>query len=197
MNNEIRSYESTLEIRAETDSRTIEGYPIVFNRASGDLGGFIEFVDPKALDNVDLSKVYLIYGHEINDVLARSDAGSLKLEVDKIGLKFSAELPNTTLANDVLENIRVGNIQGMSFGFTVSHDNWEWGTNGKPDVRTIDQIDQLFEITLTPVPAYPDTKVALSKRDLHEKEVSKSLQIRNALVLEILKYQANKGDKNG
>lgn len=192
MNNEVRSYQSTLEIRAETDdSRTIEGYPIVFDKASQDLGGFIEYVSKRALDNVDLSNVYLVYGHDINNVLARADAGTLKLEVDKVGLKFSATLPKTTLADDVLENIRVGNIQGMSFGFTVADDSWQWGANGKPDVRTIEKLDKLFEITLTPMPAYPDTKVALSKRDAKHEETNKNIQIRNLLELQILKYRSS------
>lgn len=181
MNKENRSYNSKIEIRENTDSRVIEGQPIVFDKLSENLGGFVERVDKKALEDVDLSKVLLIYGHEFNSILARVDAGNLKLEVTDSGLNFKAELPNTTLANDALENIRVGNIQGMSFGFTVEEDEWTYGDRGQPDTRVIKKIDEVFEITLTPIPAYTDTKIAIASRDANKKVIDRRLAYQQIL----------------
>lgn len=161
---ETRTYSiSNIEIRDGTDGRTITGYPVVFDKPSQNLGGFIEYVDKNAFQDVSFDNVYLLYGHEFNNVLARVDAGTLTINVDQTGVFFNATLPNTTLANDVLENIRVGNIQGMSFGFTVADETWK--TGDEADIRTILKIDELFEITLTPIPAYQDTKVAIAQRD--------------------------------
>lgn len=108
---EVRTYKvKNIEIRDGTDGRTITGYPVVFDKPSQNLGGFIEYVDKNAFKDVSFDNVYLLYGHEFNNVLARVDAGTLTISVDETGVFFSATLPNTTLANDVLENIRVGNI---------------------------------------------------------------------------------------
>lgn len=181
---ETRSYKLTnIEIRDGTDGRTITGYPVVFDKPSQNLGGFIEYVDKTAFKDVSFDNVYLLYGHEFNNVLARVDAGTLTISVDDTGVFFSATLPNTTLANDVIENIRVGNIQGMSFGFTVADERWQ--TDVDVDVRTILKIDELFEITLTPIPAYQDTKVAISQRDRAQRSSELELIELNAIVREL------------
>ena len=187
---EVRIQLNEIEIRDDEGSgRVITGYPIVFNKPSENLGGFIEYVDPGALKNVSMDNVYLIYGHEFNNVLARKDAGTLELSIDKTGLLFKATLPNTTLANDVLENIRVGNIQGMSFGFTVADESWEYGKKDDPDIRRVKQIDELFEITLTPIPAYKDTTVAIARRDAMHKQMS--LRSRFQMDLELARAKEN------
>ena len=164
-NQEVRSL--SVEVRADEQegSRKVFGYPIVFGKPSNDIG-FIEYIDKGALKDVDLSNVYLVYAHDPNQPLARVDAGTLKLKVDDTGLYFEATLPNTTLANDVLENIRVGNIKGMSFMFTAAEDTWEFSNDpGQPDIRHVTKIDQVFEITITPLPAYDDTSIAIASRD--------------------------------
>lgn len=164
-NHEVRSI--SVEVRADEQegSRKVFGYPIVFGKPSNDIG-FIEYIDKGALKDVDLSGVYLVYAHDPNRPLARVDSGTLKLKVDDTGLYFEATLPNTTLANDVLENIRVGNIKGMSFMFTAAEDTWEFSNDpGQPDIRHVTRIDQVFEITITPLPAYDDTSIAIASRD--------------------------------
>lgn len=189
---EVRTQLNDIEIRDdETGGRIITGYPIVFNKPSENLGGFIEYVESNALKGVSMDNVYLIYGHEFNNVLARKDAGTLELSIDKKGLLFKANLPNTTLANDVLENIRVGNIQGMSFGFTVADESWEYGQDGAPDVRKVKQIDELFEITLTPIPAYKDTTVAIAKRDAMHQQLSLRSKLHMSLELVKAKEKIN------
>lgn len=189
---EVRTQLNNIEIRdGEENGRVITGYPIIFNKPSENLGGFIEYVEPGALKNVSMDNVYLIYGHDFNNVLARMDAGTLELSIDKTGLLFRATLPNTTLANDVLENIRVGNIRGMSFGFTVADESWEYGKNDDPDVRRVKQIDELFEITLTPIPAYKDTTVAIAKRDAMHKQMSQRSRFRMGLELARAKENMN------
>lgn len=167
MEKETRSLIVPIEVRSDDGGnyRMVVGYPIVFGKPSNDIG-FIEYIDKGALDDVDLSEVFLVYAHDPNQPLARVDAGTLKLKVDSKGLYFEATLPNTTLANDVLENIRVGNIKGMSFLFTTKEDTWEFSNDpGKPDIRHVTKIDQVFEITITPLPAYADTSIAIASRD--------------------------------
>lgn len=66
-------------------SNKIEGYALMFNQPSKDLGGFVEVIDPKALDGVDLSNVIMLDQHDYSKPLASVKAGTLQLDVDDKG----------------------------------------------------------------------------------------------------------------
>lgn len=151
---------STLELREATEEQSakITGYAIVFNDFSDDLGGFVERIAPTALDKTDLGSVRLLYNHDYSNILSRADTGTLQLKRDDHGLAFTATLPDTTLGHDVLANIRNGNLQGCSFGFTINEDSWNY--DNMLVERTVNEIDQLFELSITPIPAYADTSVS-------------------------------------
>lgn len=182
---EKRNFSQKLEIRADSDEvgHIISGYAIVFNQPSEDMG-FIETVDPKALDGVDISKVFCLYNHDFANVLARTDTKTLKLNVDSRGLHFICNIPNTTLGNDVFENIRNGNVQGCSFGFTVANDHWDEDDKGNP-TRRILQIGELNEISLTCIPAYEETSVEAQRSYEKYKKSRSEQQKRFSLWLEL------------
>lgn len=141
------------------NNRTISGYALKFNTPSKPLGDvdspFMEVIAPSALDGVDLSNVFMLNDHNFSEVLASTKAGTLKLDVDNVGLHFVATLPNTTLANDVLANIKAGNTTDTSFGFVVADDGdtFSKDDNGTP-VRTINHIKSLFDVSICAVGAY-------------------------------------------
>lgn len=172
MEQEIRGVPTNLEV-VERDNtsgkpKQIQGYAITFNKQSELIDGqFTEIIKPTALNGVDFSKVQLIYGHEHNSILARADSGNLTLKVDDSGLFFVATLADTTVANNVYEDILAGNLKGMSFGFTIPRggDSWQRGANGI--VHVVNQIDILGELTVTPNPAYSETTVQI-KRSLDQ-----------------------------
>lgn len=165
---EIRSTATDLQAVTRDDAgkitKQIQGYAIIFDTLSIDLGGFVETIDPTALDGVDLSDIKLIYAHENNQILARTDASNLQVKVDAKGLFFIADLADTTLANDVYENIQAGNLKGMSFGFTIADggDKWTRQQDGTL-LHEVTQIDVLGELTVTAWPAYPSTSVELKR----------------------------------
>ncbi|MCK8606161.1 phage major capsid protein [Leuconostoc citreum] len=180
MTQEIRSLATDLRVVTRDDNgstvKQIQGYAIMFNVPSVDLGGFTEVIQPTALANVDLSDVALVYAHQNNSILARVSAGNLTLTVDDTGLFFSAILPDTTLANDVYTDISVGNIRGMSFAFSVDQDEWSQNPDGTL-LHTVIAIDQIPEITITAYPAYVQTSVELQRSykeqtQLHERDNS-------------------------
>lgn len=123
---------------------------------------FVEYIDRGALDNVDLSKVLLLYGHDLNSVLARSDAENLQLRADDKGLWFRATLPDTTLGRDTYTNVANGNLKGCSVGFKIGDDKWLQGNDGKV-IHHIRSFDQLIEISITPIPAYTKTSVDVQR----------------------------------
>jgi HK97 family phage prohead protease len=174
--NEIikRFLPSNVQIRAVDgkESRTIEGYAIVFDKWSENLGWYIEKIDPRALDGVDLSRVIATVNHNFDKPLARANKGTLILSIDEVGLKFSLEAPNTTAGNDALEDVRNGNLDGCSFIFRAKTIEWEWneGTADNPDKRTIKQFAEIIELGPVTMPAYLDTSVSARDRNSVMKE---------------------------
>lgn len=139
----------------------VTGYACVFNQPSENMG-FIEYCDPGMFDGVDMSNVLALYSHKLTNILGRVSSGTLVLDVNDKGLCFTLDIPDTTLGHDVYENIKNGNLQGCSFGFTIADDNWQQGNDGTP-IHTILQIGELTEISITPLPAYSETSVTVSR----------------------------------
>ena len=149
-------------------SNTVEGYALLFNQPSKDLGGFIEVIDPSALDNVDLSNVVMLDQHDYTKPLASVKAGSLQLDVDDKGLHFKATIdPAVSYANDTLNNVKNGNINSMSFRFDTDDgsDSWSRDSNGQI-TRTVKQIKNLFEVSTVTVPSYDQTNVNVDKTSI-------------------------------
>ena len=149
--------------KATETTKSISGYALKFGQPSKDLGGFVEVITPEALKEVDLSNVFLLYGHDYSKPLASTKAGTLKLEVDDVGLHFEAELTDTSYSNDVYENITKGVIDAMSFGFILGLDSFDKKEDGTI-TRSIENIKALNEISVVTIPAYDSTNVTVNKR---------------------------------
>lgn len=168
---EVRN--TTFELRAidEPESRTISGYAIVFNTESSGIAGFTEVIEPRALDGViDKSDVLCLLNHnEDRGILARSKngTGTLSLEIDETGLKYTFEAPKTALGDEVLEGIRRGDISTSSFAFTVGADNWSKKDDGTY-LRTIQSIGELFDVSPVYRAAYDATSVQVDTRGLDD-----------------------------
>lgn len=175
---EVRTLKATcnggLNIR-ELDGgvRAIEGYAIVFNSLSESFGttemgkDFREIILPQAVDGCLDADIRCLFNHESGNVLGRTKAGTLTLTKDAFGVRFSVKLQDTSLANDLLKNIRAGNIDGCSFGFMM--DGWDDDTvdfEERSDmvIRKIKKIASIHEVSVVTFPAFPATSV--SARDL-------------------------------
>nr|DAF49740.1 MAG TPA: prohead serine protease [Siphoviridae sp. ctXfh4] len=163
-NIEIRATNSTPVV--SQDSRTVEGYAVVFNSQSEDLG-FYETINPAAITEEVLkrSDVFCLFNHDQDKVLARSKygTGSLQLQLDEQGLKYTFTAPNTDLGDELLEYLKRGDIDSSSFAFTVSTDEgsevWTTGTDGR-QYREILKIDSLHDVSPVWTPAYSSTSVS-------------------------------------
>lgn len=175
---------NNLEIRAisnevQVDSRNITGYAVVFESNSEDLG-FIERIMKGAItdDTIKKSDVFCLLNHDSTKVLARSKygEGSLKLEIDERGLKYSFTAPQTDLGNEILEHLERGEIDSSSFAFTVSLDEGseKWYTVEGVQYRDIYVVEALYDVSPVYQPAYQETTV--SKRALEELEKQKTMQ---------------------
>ncbi|WP_434437510.1 phage major capsid protein [Limosilactobacillus fermentum] len=159
---DVRTLTTDLTTRSsDDDGMTVEGYAMLYDQPSVPMP-FVEYIDRGALDNVDLSKVLLLYGHDLNSVLARSDAENLQMRADNKGLWFRATLPDTTLGRDTYTNVANGNLKGCSVGFKIGDDKWLQGNDGNV-IHHIRSFDQLIEISITPIPAYTETSVDVQR----------------------------------
>ena len=180
-NIEIRATNSTPVVNQ--DSRTVEGYAVVFNSQSEDLG-FYETINPAAITEEVLmrSDVFCLFNHDQDKVLARSKygTGSLQLQLDEQGLKYTFTAPNTDLGDELLEYLRRGDIDSSSFAFTVSTDEgsevWTTGTDGR-QYREILKIDSLHDVSPVWTPAYSSTSV--SQRTLDKLNQLREMQDEN------------------
>lgn len=162
---EYRTVTFEKEIRSEEgggQKMVLRGYPILFNNPTriNDwwYGEIEETILPTALDGTRLDSVYLLRNHDADKVLGRVGV-NMRVEVDETGLFFECELPDTQLARDTYNDVASGIIDGMSFGFRCSDQ-----VNESTLTRTITHIDELYEITITPFPAYEEASV-VAKRE--------------------------------
>ena len=154
------------------DNRHIEGYAIVFNSLSNDLGGFREIIEQGAITDelINNSDIVCLMNHDIKKgLLARSyhGRGSLKLDIDEHGLHYSFEAPKTALGDEVLEGIRRGDIAKCSFAFVCGEDNWTKDEKGEY-IRHVKKIKNLYDVSLVYHPAYEETEVKADTRGLDE-----------------------------
>lgn len=80
------------------------------------------------------------------------------MSIDDKGLKYSFDAPNTALGDELLEGLRRGDINASSFAFTVGSDSWEKQEDGTY-LRTINSIQELFDVSPVYQPAYSATSV--------------------------------------
>jgi HK97 family phage prohead protease len=152
---ERRTYK--IEVRAQPESRVIEGYAAVFETPT-DMGNYLEEIASGAFDGADDTDVVALFNHDANYPLARTSNGTLELASDARGLFYRFEAPDTTFGNDLLKMVRSGLIAQSSFAFTIRKDNWMQEAGTKPK-RRIEQVDMLFDVSPVTYPAYKETSV--------------------------------------
>jgi HK97 family phage prohead protease len=155
-----------LELRkAEDGGEHLVGFAAVYNQLSVDLGFFREKISPGAFHRAfeDGADVAALWNHNPDKILGRTVSGTLKLrdEPDK-GLAFDLLMPRSPLGQEVAESVRRRDTAGASFGFMTNKDLWEDTPQGI--VRTLIDVD-LFDVSPTPFPAYPQTEAALRSLD--------------------------------
>ena len=199
MEKELRYIENS-EIRANAESRDVDGYALLFNTTSRNLGGFVERIEPSAVDGVlESSDIMALLNHDSSrGILARSryGVGSLTLSVDEKGLRYTFSAPHTALGDECLEYLRRGDITQSSFAFTVKEDAWDKQEDGTY-IRTIKKFDRLFDVSPVFEPAYFGTEVKCrSFEDFKAEEERKEAEARaEAERIEAEKREAEEKEK--
>lgn len=165
------------QVDEQIDEHIIEGYAIVFNELSEDLGGFREIIEPSAINEelINNSDIYYLFNHNSESIpLARSKngEGSLKLSIDNKGLKYSFNCLN----NEFYQIVQRGDLDKSSFAFSLPSDGsgekWE-KSNEYNYIRRITKIERLYDCSAVLVPAYSSTSVYARSND-NKKTVDES-----------------------
>ena len=168
----------------QEESRQIEGRPIVFGVRSVNLTPWsstrkvYEILEPGCISRELLQKSDVIlnlnHSNMVPDVLGRyrnTDKDTLSLELRGDGIDCRCELPHTNNADDALELIKRGDINGMSFAFDDDYEDTENGvsyerTNDVEDgkeiwLRHVKRIKGLYDVAIVTHPAYEQTSVGM------------------------------------
>lgn len=130
----------------------------------------VERIMPKAFDRaVKEDDVRGLFNHESGVVLGRSGAGTLRLSVDAVGLRYEIDPPDTQAARDLIQSLRRGDISGSSFAFFPRDTAYRdvKSPDGKAIAETvIERHDvQLFDVGPVTFPAYPGATSGIRAAD--------------------------------
>lgn len=176
IDNNVEEEQPINNVEEVEEERIIEGYAIVFNELSEDLGGFREMILPEAVNEelINKSDIYYLYNHNNDSIpLARCNhgVGSLELTIDNKGLKYRFNCLNT----EFYQLVQRGDLDKSSFAFSLPKDGsgevWEKSSEYNY-IRKITKIEQLFDCSAVLVPAYSQTE--LYARNLNKKEIDPS-----------------------
>ena len=146
--------------------RGITGYGAVFYR-NGEPGtqfvlakGLAERIMPRAFDRAVLEDdVRALFNHDASLVLGRKSAGTLRLVVDQIGLRYSAKLPDSDVGQRVAEAVRRGDVTGSSFAFRAVEAAHV--VEGNLAIRELHAVE-LLDVGPVTYPAYGATSAKLT-----------------------------------
>lgn len=176
------------ELRFVTDGGKprIDGRAILFDSWSVDLGGFKERMLPGSVQLE--SDLLALFDHATDKVLGRTSAGTMEVRMDDRGVAFTAFPPETSWANDLRVSMERGDIRGCSYRMMVEEDKWYVDMNGQVCRDVIKA--QISELTVTSMPAYPETTAEarstaakLAKHSKAEERVGREISDGNLQVL--------------
>lgn len=183
--------------RSDDGSPQIAGYAAVFYREEEPgtefrlADDYVERIEQGAFDSAleESHDARALFNHDKNFVLGRVGAGTVRLSVDEIGLRYTIDVPDTQLGRDVVTSIERGDITGSSFAFSVRNDgaNVERQKEAKTWVRTLNDLD-LFDVGPVTYPAYTATTTGLRSEEAMQ-ELAATLE-REGLELEAVSVRA-------
>lgn len=177
MNRTEKRFYGGQEFRAEDkdNEKIIEGHAAVFDQKVDICGWFYEVIERGAFDDTDFKDVALFVNHDLGQIpLARSRRNNgnstMTLTVDDIGLAIRAKLDteNNPAAKTLYSSVERGDVNGMSFCFSVDAEEWQDLKSDMP-TRIIKKIGRVLEVSACNYPAYEGT-------DIHARAAADALE---------------------
>lgn len=168
-----------VELRAEVTGDTLRGHASVFGELA-QMPGHWEKIGPTAFDAAlarDDLDVRALVNHDPSQLLGRTPR-TLRLAVDKKGLAFEVDLPDTRAAHDLRALMARGDITGASFGFIEGEDDWGRAPDGHR-LRTHTSVARLMDVSVVTFPQYEGAGAHLRHRtfDTPAERIRRSQQL--------------------
>jgi len=162
-----------VEDRADKPAMLV-GYAAVFDTET-EIGGFFREKIKRGAFAAALPKsdVHALFNHDENVVLGRAKAGTLRLQEDEKGLRVEIDPPDTQDVRDLMVKMKRGDIDQMSFAFSMSGGVQKWDETVDPPLRTIEEVGELYDVSVVTRGAYPTTEVAVRSLEEHREAVRK------------------------
>lgn len=179
MSDHVEERSATTRALVDPETRRLSGQPIVFNSLShvmydDRIGRFREIIKPEAVDRTlrGNASVKALWNHNRDIVLGNTLAGTLRLRKNSGHLEM--ELYPPTWAANHMETVQRGDVDGMSFSFSVvdGGDSWDFETEDGIPLREVHDM-HFSEVSIVAFPAYPATNVAVSQRSLEAYEAER------------------------
>lgn len=165
-------YRRVMQVRAFQEDSEQEGKMILEGKAvtfeeptvlfKYDGVEYKEIIARGAFDETDISKAFLKYNHSDNIMaMARTKNNTLQIDVRDDGVYIKAELANTTAGRDLYELVKRGDIDKMSFAFTIREESYD----KEEHTWTVRKIDTLYDVAAVTVPAYENTDLFARRYD--------------------------------
>lgn len=155
------------ELRAAGDDPaaspgTVTGYAALFDVETTIGGSFTETIARGAFtEALKDSDVHALHNHDYGAVMGRAKSKTLRLKEDKKGLYFEVDLPPTQQGRDLAALVSRGDVDQASFQFNLEGGRQSWDDSGNIPARTIEQIGEIFDVSICPRGAYAETSVSL------------------------------------
>lgn len=148
----------------------LAGYAAKFGTDS-EYMGFIETIAPGAFTKTlsESPRVMCRYNHKDSFLLGTTEAGTLRLSVDDIGLLYEVDLPDTQAGRDVATLAARGDVRYSSFAFCTIKDEWIYDAETCAERRILREV-QLVDVAPVNSPAYLDTSTALRALEMRKAE---------------------------
>ena len=169
---------------ASSDGMSFTGYAAVFNSPSEPLP-FTEVIKEGAFKRSLKSRneIKLFMNHNTDVVLGSTRAGTLRLTEDSRGLLAQAVLPDTTAGRDLSVLMQRGDVNSMSFGFSVPAKGDTWSQDGA--TRELHQV-RLHEVSIvTGFPAYEATTASVRSLDILAQRTAVDVESLNDAILRL------------
>ena len=165
-NSEKRSFQRN-DFSFDAENRKLSGYGVVFDSDSHPLRVrhnnqeivVIERITADSVRDALMEDVVSAHNHNLDIIYGRTTAGTMRLVQDQRGIRYELDLANTNAANDLLANVRRGEITGSSFMFNVDPEaGYDIQRRDDGTLIAIPQkITRIMEMGPVVFPAYPET----------------------------------------
>lgn len=151
----------------EKEELVLEGIACTFDQETvlykGKYHECREKIASGAFDNCDMTDVIFNFNH-CGRVYARTRNKSLELSVKEDGLHMKAILmPEDNGHAELYRDIQSGLIDKMSFAFHVKESSFEYIERADEqtiEIRTVTEIDKLYDVSAVDIPAYDTTSIS-------------------------------------